>query len=309
MFVWAAMRWRAVGGEVRGTEFYDNPLVAASAWERVWTALSVLSLGIGKLLVPRAFSADYSPPKLGIVASPLSAGVLAGAILLAGLPIVALLLRRRLPAVSFWIVLFLLAWLPVSNLVVVIGTLFGERLLYLPSAAFCALLGYGLWRLPRRWMAVCVLAVLAPAYASLTWHRNADWRSNATLFAHEYRHRPASARSLSNHAYVLQDSDPGRALEVYGEMLAVAPDYAPGRLGLGTFLLKRGDAAAALEHLERADELRPGDVSTLLNLGSAYADLRRYGEAAGCWRRLLAADPDNRKARLNLEKVERLSRE
>src|SRR5262249_62114513 len=41
----------------------------------------------------------------------------------------------------YWLAFGLCTWLPVSNLLVPSGTIFAERLLYLPSVAFTVLLG------------------------------------------------------------------------------------------------------------------------------------------------------------------------
>jgi len=106
-----------------------------------------------------------------------------------------------------------------------------------------------------------------------------------------------------NLANVLEEEDPARADALYREAQAMAPDYIGLHLAYGTFLLKRGDAASALRHLARADELYPDSPSTLLNLGTAYARLGRMSEAARCWERLVTIDPGNTRARENLQRL------
>src|SRR2546425_10340146 len=72
------------------------------------------------------------------------AGLLTAAALLALAPIV-----WRYPTALFWYAFALLSYGPVSNLLFPIDTIFRERLLYLPSAGFCALLAMVLLRPAR----------------------------------------------------------------------------------------------------------------------------------------------------------------
>lgn len=150
---------------------------------------------------------------------------------------------------------------------------------------------------------MAALVLVGIPYGALTFHRGFDWKSNLTLFEHEYRNRPCSVRSLGNYAKSLEEVDTARAVRVYLEAVALAPDYVHARRALGTLLVKRGESARAVEQVAAADRLQPGDPSTLLNLGAAYAQLRRWDDAEQCWRRVLELDPTNSKARLNLARL------
>ncbi len=306
---WWILRSRAVGTETLPTGFYDNQLVVAGAADRVWTALSVFTLWLEQLALPFRFSVDYAWPKLPTLQSPLHARVLLALVLLPGLAVLAVALWRRggrLRVVGFWVGFLLVAWVPTSNLLLTIGTLFGERLLYLPSVAWCIVLGWVIGRLPGRAPAWTVLMAIGLAFGALTWERTLDWKDNLTLFEHEHRNRPASARALRNYASSLEPRDPAAADASYREVVERFPDYLDGRQAYGTFLFKQGRHAAAVEHLAAADRLRPDDPTTLLNLGAAHASLEQWDRAAECWRRVLELQPDHEKARLNLERLERV---
>ncbi len=122
----------AGGSGVSRWPFWLNPTASAPAGLRIATALKVQALALWLLLVPFHLSADYYYDQIPVVASLSEPGAIAGllvAMLLAALAVV--LWRRRLA--FFWLMLALLTYGVVSNIPFPIGTIFGERLLYLPS--------------------------------------------------------------------------------------------------------------------------------------------------------------------------------
>lgn len=300
---WLLLRHAAVGHPVYPTPREDNPLVALDATDRIVGALAVGLRWIEKLALPFGSSVDYGAPRpiADRVPQALAAGITF--MTLALLFATAIRLRRLYPALAFWCAFLLLAYLPTSNLLFPIGTVFAERLLYLPSVGVCALFGLGLAAVPRRAVAILALCVLASIYVAMSLARLPDWRSDRTLFEHELAHRPPSARALVNLANVIEDEDPARAASLYHEAEVAAPDYIGLHLAYGTYLLQRGDVPGALRHLTRADELYPDSPSTLLNLGTAYARLGRDADAARAWERVVTIDPRNAKARQNLERL------
>ncbi|MHC4990543.1 MAG: hypothetical protein ACYTGC_06140, partial [Planctomycetota bacterium] len=131
---------------------HDNPLIALGGVERVATALGLLARYTGLLLYPLGLSADYSGPVIEIERSLFRALPLLGLALLTLASAVAVrgLVRAgrseepgqalgRLSAMAALV--FVLPYLVVGNLLLTIGTIFAERLIYLPSAGFCLALG------------------------------------------------------------------------------------------------------------------------------------------------------------------------
>lgn len=72
---------------------------------------------------------------------------------------------------------------------------------------------------------------------------------------------------------------------------------------IGTLRLAKGEAASALEHLERARTLTPDDPRTLFQLARAYAAERRTPEARRTLERVLALDPQFAPARALLDRL------
>ena len=140
----------------------------------------------------------------------------------------------------------LLAFAPVANIAFPIGTIFAERLLYLPSLGFCFVFAVALnqaWNAGRRRLSLAIFVVLVLGLTNRTWMRNADWRDNETLF----------------HA----------AIHTY-------PQSAKAHAGLGQALLDRGDTIGALNSLERALSIYPDYAAAHYNTGVAYLALRQW---------------------------------
>jgi hypothetical protein len=300
---WLILRHGAVGKSRVVIDPVDNQLIAATLPDRLWTALSVFTLWLRKMAWPLPFSVDYGPPKLPTLHSPWHLEVAVAAVALLTLMGLSIFLWRHHGRIAFWLAFFVLAYLPTSNLFLTIGTLFGERLLYLPSAAFCVLAGWALSQLPKRWLSLSLLILICVGSAVVIWGRNHDWQSNATLFAHEFQHRPASARALRNYAKTLEESKPREAIQIYEGVLHDFPSYVSCRMGLGTLLLSLGENRRAIEQLSEALRLRPENPTALLNLGAAYAGLRNWEAAAHFWEETLRQDPANQAARANLEQM------
>jgi tetratricopeptide (TPR) repeat protein len=172
----------------------------------------------------------------------------------------ALVLRRDRVA-FFWLALSLGTYGVVSNIVVPIGTIFGERLLYLPSAGFCVLVAMALAHARRGWVrgAASALAVaLVAGWGVRTAFRNPVWHDNLRL---------AEAT------------------------VASAPDSTLAHYHLGTTFWELGREQEALDELARALAIDPGHVDAIYNTGVIHMLRERPDEALHFFRRVIDLDP------------------
>jgi tetratricopeptide (TPR) repeat protein len=173
----------------------------------IWriTAFKVFALYIKLLIWPATLSGDYLFNQIPLTRSLSDPLVWLGVGLFLGGPAAAVLLlakKKRIPA--FGLLCIYAAYLPVSNLLVPIGVLMGERLFYLPALGFCILLAllikYMLekafesnragWLL--RSVAVCLVIGLISAYSGRAYTRNADWRNPYIFFDRTVQTSPRS---------------------------------------------------------------------------------------------------------------------
>ncbi|MFH1574226.1 MAG: tetratricopeptide repeat protein [Acidobacteriota bacterium] len=235
--------------------FVENPLAHEPAPARVLLALSNQGRAVLLHLFPHPLIADYSYRTLpGIPALIPLLGMAALAAAGIGLWFVR---SERMRAAALGISWYAVAMLPASNIVFPIGTVFAERLYYLPS--FGLLLAIGavlLWaqerlRLQLRWgrsTAVLLVALLT----TVTWVRNPAWSSDLALFT---------------------------------DTVAKAPENAKARLWLADSLVRTGRHRESLQHYEKAMEIYPQYAAPAMNVVVPLNELGRYREAIDAGRR------------------------
>jgi len=286
--------------------FVNNPLQFAEPLDRILTALRVAVMGAGKLILPLSLSADYSYNQI-----PVSQGV--GAAELLALAFAAIYLglvvwtARRFPPVMFALTWSALTYLIVSNLLLPIGTIFGERLLYLPSIGFALLVALGIARLagstPRRRAAAAALAViLVFLYGGRFVARAADWADDETLFRATVVASPDSAKAHSNRGFTLQRA--GRieeAITAFRKALEIAPGLTGAGVSLARCYMALGRPEEAIEEYDRVMEHDDGISVAWSGLGLAQAAAGRFDEAETSFRRSLGLSlGGNREALLGL---------
>jgi protein O-mannosyl-transferase len=302
--VYLGLRIAALRGIVPGAAEIspiDNPLVELPAGERVARALVLLGKYVSLLLAPASPSADYSFGTRGL-ADPLhSADALLYAALLAGtLAIAAVGLRRRHPT-GFFAAWFLLAFAVTSNVAVPIGTIFADRLAYVPSLGICGLVAWALLRLDSRPLRVGAIAALALVLLVRTVSYCDVWSDSDALFRYEMATSPESVKVQNGWAESL--SRGGRLAEAkrhFEAALAIYPGYTGAAFGLGIVALKEGDRAGGARWLERAVAIDPKHVPSLVLLGRLALNRGETDAAGRLFVRALNADNASFDARLGL---------
>jgi tetratricopeptide (TPR) repeat protein len=187
--------------------FLDNPLAAAGLWSAKLTAVRLLAKYLGLLIWPARLSWDYSYAQI-----PMATGSLAdwaGWMAVAAVAAAAFLAWRFNRTVFFAIGLAFATFLPTSNLVLPVGTIFAERFLYLPAIGLAICLVAAADGLGR--MAPVVLCVIGVLLAARTWVRNADWRDSVTVTTAGVATSPHSYKTHGALALALFEARPGHA--------------------------------------------------------------------------------------------------
>ncbi len=257
----------------------DNPLYTVGWASRIPTALVVLAQNLALCVFPYRLAADYSYAQTQVVGWA-SASFLAWGVVLAAAIAGAILVRRRWPGITFGVLWFLLALLPASNLVIAIGTVRAERLLYLPSLGICLAVAELLLMVvrarPRAGMALIVVLLGSFAVASLG--RNIVWRDMKTIVAATVRDSPRSARAHYNQAVIYaRAGDYARAIPGFQTAINLYPQFELARLKLGDCYRDTGDLRAAEENYRLVFEQ---DRRNPEAAGSLAAICEQLGDAA-----------------------------
>lgn len=282
---YSLLRWNALASfflSNDATSVY-NPIKSASFFSGLWTAMKVFAVSVGKLLVPLSYSPDYSFNQIPIVGNlfaswPAIAGV-ALLVLLLGL-----IVWQRKTSLGLGLLFFLSGYFVVSNWVFKIGTIAGERLLYLPSAGVAIVLGIlavKLWnKIPVRWgrilVAVAGLALLF-WYVTLIIPRSGLWKNEEGLFNNAYSVAPNSVVNMTNHAYLdFKASRFDDARKTLENVLKIAPDHPPALNLLANVQRRLGNYQISEGLWKRAIQVRPDYLNAYLNLGILYYDAGYY---------------------------------
>lgn len=299
LYLWA--RWAAVGSmgvPVAEIPFVENPLAHAPLPERLLTAVAVLGRGLLLLLAPVSHSPDYSWDAIPVLHSVASPAFLASAAALAAVVAFAIACARRQPALAFAAALWGAAIFPASNLPLAVGTIFGERLLYLPSAGFCLAIGAAAGTIPARVRtaaiaaACAVLALLGVRTASYA----AVWSDEVSLFAHAVAAQPRSAKAHQLYGEALMEvgrfDDGAAELAVAVRAMEGAPEVPAGlRIELGVARERQGLAADAERLYDDVLRDQPNQPDALWRLGVLRWSAGRHDEAEQLFLRASASAP------------------
>jgi tetratricopeptide (TPR) repeat protein len=319
----------AAGGGFQSIVFWANPAASAPTASRVLTAFEVLALASRLLVWPYTLSADYSYRQVPVIASVGDPRAWAGIAVAVALVLAAIAARRR-PAASVWLGLAALTYAVVSNIPFPIGTIFGERLLYLPSVGVCALAGMILTAPASRPLrAACFGVVLAVvvSWSIATVRRNPVWHDDLSLgvsmvasapesvHAHHFLGvtyaelgrndeglaelqravaiLPDDASSLYNIAVILQGrGETGAAMALYRRVVDIDPAFFPAWINLSLFDYRQGRYLPALEAADRAVAAAPGAPAAHVVRANALRALGRHEEARNGYAAAVHAAPE-----------------
>ncbi len=234
------------------------------------TEIKVIGLYYLKwLIIP--VGGPYVDPDIPAERTLLSLPVMASLAIIITLTAIAFYYRKRASFVSFCILWFFISLLPTSS-IFPLGDLAQQRRLYLPTVGFSMVMAYlicALLRHPLRLMpAVTSLALFL---GSVTYHDNAIWKTELTLWEDAARKSPNKVRVLNNRAYAyLLEGDLDRAEALYRELLQRFPEYPYGHYNLGSIYHMKGRLKEAIEEYRVAINLRPGNPMFRAKLALAY---------------------------------------
>jgi tetratricopeptide (TPR) repeat protein len=276
----------------------DNPAAHAPFAVRLMTAIAVAGKGLALQLLPLGQSPDWSYDAIPLVRSPADVRFVAAAAGFVAWGVVGVAARRARPTVLLGLCWYLAALAPVANVLFSTGTIFGERLLYMPSAGLALLVGglfaaeIGPRATPRtalvaRGAWVTALAMLAAASVRY----GAAWSDDLTLFTWARDRVPRSTKVHDKLAQELLLA--GRGPEALAEVrvaLEILPTNGFAEVTHATILARLGRDAEREQSARRALELLPGDVDAMYQVACVSRDAGRIDEAAEIWNRIVAKD-------------------
>lgn len=324
------IRFKILEGNLKTTfSIADNLLMAAkTGGERFATAVSILGRYLWVLAFPYLLVFDASYNQIPLVGLTHIRFLIPFLIYLALAASVVFFWKRK-EKWTFGIFFFLISISIFSNIILTIGTSYGERLMYIPSLGFCIALAGLIGKLPHRddadkpaslstflsssLIPLSVVLIIALLYSVRTVTRNPVWKSNHTLFSHDVKLSPNSTRTHyywgnymikpenigvtdSSEKMVILDSaitEMYRALEIY-------PKFCDVYKQLGVAFGKKSEPKKSFDHYLKAIECNPTDPPSHSNIGTIYFEQGNYPEALKAFHKAASLDPNYTEALANL---------
>ena len=245
----------------------DNPLLAVGPLDRIGNGFRMMACavlvmvginplrgegGFGDLF---GFSADYSAAQVTALGAFSPWNLLAIVAVLGSAVLAVVLAKRCSMRAGLWLAM-LASLLLVSNVLLPIGTVFGERLLYLPSALLVLVVAMTLVRFGKAGVAVGLLVAIGGGV--WTMDRAQAWETPLELIRTTEKHdAPRSAKAKFAAALDLRQEELyGFAIDKFEQAIALFPDYAVAESNLGVTLEADLRHEEALPHYLRAIEIQ-----------------------------------------------------
>lgn len=323
-----------------GVSISDNLLVGAKTFStHIGTAFFILGSYVKLLIFPHPLSYDYSFNQIPIVSLGNIFSIVSLLFYIAIGSYAAFVLLKSFREktshfslltshiLSFGILFFLITIFLFSNLVLIIGTSMGDRLMYFPSLGFCICAGVLLCPSPPtggsndiRSFALqgrgIILFIIISLFSYKTYSRNADWKDNYTLYSHDVHIVPNSVKA---HYYLglelvkviaNAEQDEEKKKKIYEEGIAelekavkILPAFASAYTQMGVAYYRMKNYEKAIQNYNKAAELRPSDAITLNNIGTVYFEWKKYAEAKEKFQQALQIDQRFIDAHMNLGSV------
>ncbi|OQR69948.1 transmembrane and TPR repeat-containing protein 1-like [Tropilaelaps mercedesae] len=223
--------------------------------------------------------------------------------------------------------LVILPWLPASNLLVTVGFVLAERVLYIPSMGFCLLVVEGLRRLlvllrgdggassgmfpsgsgaagwnRRQKVALLSVLILVALGAARTIRRNRVWMNREALFESGVRDLPSNCKMHYNYANLMRDLRYNKRAAIhYSKAVEQCPTHASAHNNLGTVVESPSEAE---KHFRRAITINLYHAGAHYNLAMIYRRRGQMEVARGLLERSLALDASLAEAASSLAELE-----
>jgi len=235
---------------------------------------------------------------------------IAGAgVLLLSVTVLVMVAAKRFPYLPVCWLWYLGMLVPVIGLVQAGDQSHADRYTYLPQIGLSLLIVWAIrdwtasWHWRRRALGVTAGIVLAVLMAG-AWKQTAYWRNSESLWTHTLACTSENYIAHNDLGVMLGKQDRlDEAIEHFQKALEIRSDYPEGHNNLGVALRRKGRLDEAMDHFKKAVKIAPTYADGYYNLGNALMQSGRPDEAAEQYRKAIQLKPDYADAHGNLANV------
>lgn len=282
ILLYALLRFIAVGEYFLKTNatLVENPLKYVDPLTRIATSFKIYLLYLKQLFWPFALTSDYSFNQIPSesFSSPI---VYVGVMFFVALVILWGWSFVKRYTVFIGLSILLIAYIIISNLISVIGTIMGERLMYLPligiAVAVVPLIQWGVKK--EKYTLISILGLILCIFLFTTWSRNEDWKTQDALFMKAAQRSPGSVLARSNSgAMFLLRGDYENAKKELISANAIYDRYNHAVNNLGLVYQHEGDFEKADYYYKKTIEIDSDYINAHINLLRSLFLQEKYDE-------------------------------
>lgn len=302
----------------------DNMLmVTNNIGEQKATAIMLLGIYLKLLLVPYPLRFDGSFSEFPLVGFGSWQFLLSFAVLLT-MGIYAVMKFKSKNIFAFCILLFFISISVASNVVMIIGTSYAERMLYVPVLAVAIAASWGMYLLfiknkeshtsianfgslfTEARSPMLISLGISVLFAALTIMRNPVWADNMALYNSGVKDSPNSTRTqfylgnainkddymktLGNDSAKIK-AEYQRAISYLKKSVEIYPSFTDPWTQMGVAYWKLKDYNNAYANYQKSLEINPNIATTRNNMGTLYFETGKYQEALGQFEKAIQLDP------------------
>src|SRR5437870_1385750 len=272
-------------------------VVQLSALGRLAVSVYGVSFYLWKTVAPVNLSPLYElPPTVNPGAVPF---ILSYGLVLA-ITAIILALHRRVPGLPAVWLAYIVVLLPVLGIFQSGQQIAADRYTYLAGLGWAILAGAGLLfslgrsktgtltTSPIAGVAMCLVVGLGV----LTWDQVKVWHDSEKLWTHVLAMDPQSSIAENNLGVARAgERKLAEAVEHYQRALQIRPEHAGAHYNLGNARARQGKLTEAIEHYQQALHLKPDAAEVHTNWGNVLAQQGKLAEAVEHYQRSLQINP------------------
>jgi len=297
------------GGGISPVPYIDNYIVGIDGFlSQRATAIAIGGIYLTKLIVPYGLVCDASVAQMPVFGLGSWQFLVSLSVFLSAAAFALMKFRSKHP-VSFAILYFFITFSIVSNIPFLLGTNYGERLMYAPSLGICIIAAWLLNRflhaeenvsgtlgdfLKSQQKTVMALGVIVVAYSAVTILRNPVWHDNETLYGNDMQISDKSCKLRYFYGNHMTQSDSldrlvkgspewnhrvDTGIAELRNSIALCPTYPDALQKLADVFLEKQQYDSAEYYYRRAIRVNPTSAIARNNFGSMLFEQKRYFEA------------------------------
>ncbi|HCE43713.1 MAG TPA: hypothetical protein DET40_09200 [Lentisphaeria bacterium] len=288
----------------------DNRLALSPAPERIVGAVRIQGLALAKFAWPAVLSHDYSYAQILPSRSVYDSRALITIIIFLGAPLLLLYLypKRRM-LIIFLVSAYAICIMPAGNFIVPAGTIFAERLTYIPSIWLCIFFSLAFIRLSSKIpfsMSILIIVSILGILSCRTAIRCHDWQDRMSLALAGVRASPQSIKTWGNLAVQFEEAKQFReAVAACDIAIGIYPEDSSIYLKRGTYHTRLQLYDAAEKDFLKSLSLNPDNLQAGVNLAIVLANTGRREASREILKGILKKNPSHPAAAKMLETMEK----